>query len=124
MDTRAGLLRFGQYGDGARVSTRFNVEKYEALKTPSPLGLFTLRPRERRAPLTLGRCHPVLMCVDVRSKGETVWPTQPLMMELFQTTQQAIYAEGEWSAAQLTRNPCQFARKALTLACAFLFDIP
>jgi len=33
--------------------------------------------------------------IEVRLENETVWLTQNQMSELFQTTQQNIYAEGE-----------------------------
>src|ERR1019366_7684713 len=54
------LLRLVQYGDGARRSRRFNVHKQAARKMPSPLALFMLKRRERRAPLTPESCHPIL----------------------------------------------------------------
>ena len=53
------LLRLGQYGDGARASARFNAQSCGAHKTPSPLAVWTLKRRERRAPLAPLPCHSV-----------------------------------------------------------------
>ena len=57
--------------------------------------------------------------IQCRFENETVWHTQQHMAELFQTTQQNvslhvrnIYEEGELAEGQLTRNACQFARRA------------
>ena len=53
------LLRLVQYGDGARASARFNAQSCGAHKTPSPLAVWTLKRRERRAPLAPLPCHSV-----------------------------------------------------------------
>ena len=45
------LLRLVQYGDGARASARFNVQGCGAHKTSRPFADWTLKRRERRAPL-------------------------------------------------------------------------
>jgi hypothetical protein len=59
--------------------------------------------------------------IEVRLENETVWLTQQLMAELFQTTQQNIslhiqniYAEGELlpEATHKDRISCRFAGKA------------
>ena len=49
------LSRLVQSGDGARRSRRFNNQKQDARGMPSPLAYFTLKRRERRAPLNLSR---------------------------------------------------------------------
>jgi hypothetical protein len=54
------LFRLAQYGDRARHSRRFNDQKQELLEKPTPLAFFTLKRRERRAPIALNSCHPVL----------------------------------------------------------------
>src|ERR1017187_2566450 len=57
----APLLRFVPYGgDGARASARFNGHRCETLKTASPLALFRLKRRERRAPLPPVSDHSIL----------------------------------------------------------------
>jgi hypothetical protein len=57
---RTALLSgLAQYGDGARASARFNVQKHEALKMASPLEGHTLKQRERRFLALLNLCHPV-----------------------------------------------------------------
>ncbi len=53
------LLRLVQYGDGARASARFNAQSCGVHKTPSPLAVWTLKRRERRAPLAPLACHSV-----------------------------------------------------------------
>jgi hypothetical protein len=54
------LLRLAQSGDGARALARFNSQFHEAHKIRSPLAAWTLKRRERRAPLTLIPGHPIL----------------------------------------------------------------
>jgi hypothetical protein len=50
---RPFLLRLAQYGDGARASARFNIQKHEARDLPSLLEVCTLKRRKRCAPVPL-----------------------------------------------------------------------
>jgi hypothetical protein len=44
-------MRCGQQGGGARALARFNVHCGAALEMPRPSAIFTLKRRERRAPI-------------------------------------------------------------------------
>jgi hypothetical protein len=52
-------LKLAQRGDGARPSGPFNVQQSEALRYSSPLGVFELKRRERRAPSRFAPRHSI-----------------------------------------------------------------
>jgi hypothetical protein len=54
------LLRLAQYGDGARAPARFNIQSCGTHKMFDRLVVWTLKRRERRAPLAPLLCHSIL----------------------------------------------------------------
>ena len=58
----SGLAATAQFGVGARRSRRLGDQKHEARGTPGPLAFFTLKRRERRAPLAQGRARRADCC--------------------------------------------------------------
>ena len=57
-----GLAATAQSGVGARRSPRLGDQKHEARGTPGPLAFFTLKRRERRAPLAQGNARRADCC--------------------------------------------------------------
>jgi hypothetical protein len=53
------LLRLAACDDGARALARFNVQKHQAHTTHGPLAVWTLKRRERRAPLATLPRHAI-----------------------------------------------------------------